>query len=323
MSSLSEFYIKKAEEELGETESRKQQSIEQFKDWLKKHPFINVKSEEIEGKFKLFDFFKSDHARNFQIILDFILLGFLRVKKYQMSKAFDCFEKTMIYVKTHPEWFNFQGESLERALELYEDGYVTVMKERDVDGRRIISVANKNIKEKFSGDDVLLLHTLAFTTISLEAETQIAGISYINSFQDAPSNFFGLFSLKSVFDFSSSVRNLPFRMKKIIFIGLPQIASQFFKVIRMAMSDSINERVQILSDVNELSKVIDISLLTRELGGKHSQTEAIDWMREKIKETAKIMTKHFQSVEVDIEKAEMLGGSKDENIGSFRTLEID
>jgi hypothetical protein len=37
---LSPFFIEKAKNDLGETESRREQSIRQFKEWLKKHPFI-------------------------------------------------------------------------------------------------------------------------------------------------------------------------------------------------------------------------------------------------------------------------------------------
>lgn len=38
---LDTFYIKKAKDELRETDERKRQSIEQFRDWLSKHPFLN------------------------------------------------------------------------------------------------------------------------------------------------------------------------------------------------------------------------------------------------------------------------------------------
>ncbi|KAG5668708.1 hypothetical protein PVAND_016637 [Polypedilum vanderplanki] len=57
---LSEFYIEKAKNELGETESKKEQSIRQFKEWLSKHPFI--KYPEIEDKLII----KFLRAQNFQ-----------------------------------------------------------------------------------------------------------------------------------------------------------------------------------------------------------------------------------------------------------------
>ena len=37
---LSDFYIQKAKTELNETETRKEQSIKQFYEWLRNHPFI-------------------------------------------------------------------------------------------------------------------------------------------------------------------------------------------------------------------------------------------------------------------------------------------
>ena len=37
---LSDFYIQIAKSELNETETRKEQSIKQFYEWFRKHPFI-------------------------------------------------------------------------------------------------------------------------------------------------------------------------------------------------------------------------------------------------------------------------------------------
>jgi len=53
---LSDFYIQIAKTELNETETRKEQSIKQFYEWLSKHPFItNCEFGEI---LKLFSFLK-------------------------------------------------------------------------------------------------------------------------------------------------------------------------------------------------------------------------------------------------------------------------
>jgi hypothetical protein len=37
---LSEFFVEKARRELGEDESRREQALERFKEWIIKHPFI-------------------------------------------------------------------------------------------------------------------------------------------------------------------------------------------------------------------------------------------------------------------------------------------
>jgi hypothetical protein len=42
MNELSSFFVEKARIELGEDENRKKQCIEQFRKWLKKHPFIKA-----------------------------------------------------------------------------------------------------------------------------------------------------------------------------------------------------------------------------------------------------------------------------------------
>lgn len=40
MSKLSQFFTEKAKNLYGEDESRKSQSLAQFREWIKKHPFI-------------------------------------------------------------------------------------------------------------------------------------------------------------------------------------------------------------------------------------------------------------------------------------------
>lgn len=40
MSKLASFFSKKAKEEVREDEHRKEQSLEQFREWIAKHPFI-------------------------------------------------------------------------------------------------------------------------------------------------------------------------------------------------------------------------------------------------------------------------------------------
>lgn len=40
MSKLASFFVKKAKEEVREDEQRKQQSLEQFREFIAKHPFI-------------------------------------------------------------------------------------------------------------------------------------------------------------------------------------------------------------------------------------------------------------------------------------------
>ena len=40
MNKLTSFFRKKAVEEIREDESRREQSLEQFREWIAKHPFI-------------------------------------------------------------------------------------------------------------------------------------------------------------------------------------------------------------------------------------------------------------------------------------------
>jgi len=53
-----------------------------------------------------------------------------------MTNAFEQFEKCLLFIKAHEDWFKLSDEDYERALQLYESGYIKIMKKRDSEGRR-------------------------------------------------------------------------------------------------------------------------------------------------------------------------------------------
>lgn len=238
-----------------------------------------------------------------------------------MDKVFESYEKTLIFVRSHKSWFDFSDQSLERALELYDRGFLKVMNERDSEGRRVMICNNDLDMSKYDADDVFRVHCLVFMVLALEEATQISGISHIDDFTGTSMKYIMLFPLKSIYEFTLQLRVTPFRLKNICVVGLPALATQFLNIVKMALSEVMNKRFQAFDDISQCWSVVDQKVMTHEYGGKSDATEVIKDFRKVIDENLESVKK-FLDFEIDLSKAEAL---KDlhENVGSFRKLEID
>lgn len=239
-----------------------------------------------------------------------------------MDNVYDSFEKAIIFVRSHDLWFDWRGEKLQKALELYDTGFLKVMKKRDSEGRRIILANNDLDMEKFTADDVFRLHCLVILLLSLEEETQFCGAIYVDDFTiGITMKYLTMFPLKSMYDFTLQLKVTPIRLKGIFLVGLPVFATQFLNIVKLGLTDVMKKRLQMLDDVSELQKIVDKSLLTKDFGGDLDERESIDDFRKKIDENIDVI-RDFLDFDIDMTKAEILKDSS-EHVGSFRKLEID
>lgn len=247
---------------------------------------------------------------------------YLRARKYQMDRVFDAFEKNIVFIRQHANWFDWEGEKLQRALDLYDDGFLKVMKHHDSQGRRIMLVNNDVDMNKYNADDVFRLHFLVFTMLILEEDTQYCGIIYIDDFSDAISmKYLAMFPMNSIYDFASQLKSAPLRMKEICVIGLPTFASQIFSVIKLGLTDVMKERMHVLETKSQLWTTFDRKIFTRDFGGEADVKENMAYFRKVIEENVERAVKIFD-FDIDLTKA-LAHKNIQENIGTFRKLEID
>ena len=239
-----------------------------------------------------------------------------------MDRVCDTFEKALIFVRTHDDWFDWSEEKFKRTMELYDTGFLKVMKNRDSEGRRVVIANNQLDMEKFNADDVFRLHCLVFLVLANEEETQICGIVYVDDFSEGITmKYLSMYPLKSMYDFTIQLKVTPVRLKNICLVGLPSFATQFLNIVKLGLSEVMNQRLNVIDNASELGNYVDQSIMTKDYGGEFDGDECL-------KEFRKIIDAHVDSLrtffdfEVDMTKAEVL---KDyhENIGSFRKLEID
>lgn len=238
-----------------------------------------------------------------------------------MDKVFESFEKALIFVRTHESWFDWSEERLQKALALYDHGFLKVMKERDSEGRRVMICNNDLDMTKYDADDVFRLHCLVIMVLALEDETQVSGIIYIDDFTGITMKYLMMYPLKSIYDFTLQLKMTPVRLKNICLVGLPLFATQFLNIVKLALSEVMSKRFQVFDETKELWTVVEQKVMTQEYGGKSDEEDVIKNFRKVIDENLEILRK-FLTFEIDMPRAETMKNLH-ESVGSFRKLEID
>ena len=101
------------------------------------------------------------------------VLAFLRARKYVVPRSKELFERACLFVKQNPEICILDEEKYTKAMNLYDSGAITVMKERDSLGRRIILCTTRKFDtSKYTLDDTMRLFNLILCVLSFEEDTQ-------------------------------------------------------------------------------------------------------------------------------------------------------
>lgn len=150
---LADKFLEKAKEELREDDTRKEQALEHFRQWIQKHPFIkDIRQGKLLNLIFLIIFFSwLSHQSD-----DVFLLQFLRTKKYSMDKVFNTFENCILAQRKYSRWFDFKEEDFDKMMELYRTGYIYPLAERDSEGRKLIFIQLRRLNpEYFTSADAI------------------------------------------------------------------------------------------------------------------------------------------------------------------------
>ncbi|KAL7011970.1 hypothetical protein ACKWTF_014537 [Chironomus riparius] len=300
MENLSDFFIQKAKTELNETESRKEQSIKQFYEWLSKHPFIN----------------KLD-------IEPFQVITFLRARKYNMDKVFECFNNFVNFKRCVPQLYDFH--SFKELLDIYNKGPILVMNDRDSDGRRIVLLRHKVLEDsKASFINILKLSHLIGASLIDEPETQICGLVMIHDFRNVTFNYTKIIDTNLLCKILTMADSNTIRIKQINFIGFPSFANSLFELAKSFLNYKMKSRLNLLKNIEDLTKVMDVKNLPVEYGGTDNLNDCLKQRRKDVENQAHIAIKFFDSFVIDEKKMKIYENEKSfEAVGSFRKLEID
>lgn len=292
-----------AKSELREDSSRKLQSMNQFREWLFKHPHIE--------KCRIDDTF---------------LLSFLRAKKFSVSRAMETLENYLITIKVHRNWFGNLNLQEKRINDLFESGFAFPLKERDKHGRRVIFNCPHNFDlNRFDATDSIRLLALIVAGILEEEETQIAGVSFIVDGSQVSMSYVAKFSLTDMRAIAKLVQDtLPIRVKEYHYISLPIFATTFVELALSVLNKKMSKRVIFSKSIDELKNKIDIEILPREYGGRIPIRHMLDDFREKLQRNQEKILDIDSSIVNTTKHKKWIDNSYDLGIGgSFRKLEID
>lgn len=291
-----------AETELRETESRKVQTLEQFKDWLEKHPFLVSTRRD-----------------------DIFLLSFLRLCKYNVDKACQRYEKTFTIMKKYPEMFLFDVDNMEKCFNIIRSGYIYALPGFDDEGCKVIinRICERDLETQ---TPVMILTASRYLFLSLlnEHENQMCKYKMILDFSNVTMKH--IFNpMESKVAVESNASALSVRVSKYILINTSPVVTGGVEFVKMLLSEKMRKRVVVLKNQDELVQHINpISMLPKRYGGTKDEEELRAESAKNIIDNREIILKTIKC-DIDMEKIPKSKLEKDEfeHVGSFLKLEID
>ncbi|CAO1439489.1 unnamed protein product [Diamesa serratosioi] len=293
-------YLVKAKEVIREDETRKAQSLEQFREWINKHP--------------AFKNYRTDDA---------FFLAFLRARKFNNSKAYELFENYFCMLKKNPKWHLDCKTRTDNIMKTIDRGVFYPLLERDAEGRNIILLQLGKLDISIDTSESVQSTSFEICTQLLEDEvTQICGCIYVIDCTGFTMKLMSLFSISDIQTLADNVKNsTTIGLKGIYYINMPSFGNVLFEIFKMAMSDKLKSRLFLLKDLDELKSKIDGKILPKELGGVIPEAEMIKGFKEMMKQNQK---KRQQTHDTLFDPT-MIERNKtvESDTGSFRKLEVD
>ncbi|XP_035788639.1 retinaldehyde-binding protein 1-like isoform X2 [Anopheles albimanus] len=305
---LPELYRKLAKEELREDDEIREQSLEQMREWIAKHPYIRK--------------CRTDSS---------FLLRFLRFRKFSVPMACEALERYLAMRETFPQWFKNLDHKEPALRQMLEDG-VSVRLGTDETGRMVVHF-------RFAQFDVEKFNAMQegrFTALIIESlleweEMQIGGVRVVADFRGSVMKHFGIWGVTDMKIFMDAVnRSYPLRLRQVHGVKFPKFAVPILNLLLTFASSKLRERIKCHENVESMAEHFEPSLLLKECGGladpkaleadflkhleaRHDVLLALDEMD--------IDTKHYSSLWAS-------SSSEDHEVdagvaGSFRKLAVD
>lgn len=169
-----------------ETEEIRTHGIKTMRDWIMGNPRI-IKCR-MDAKF---------------------ILRFLRFRKYSIPMAQEALERYLIFREGvyGYDWFSKMDYNKPTIEALLDNGFLTVLPNRDKLGRRVLFFRASATDPKFEdlGNSVLTLSTMFFELLLDDEENQIRGINYIGDVSGAHLSLYNLFPIEVSYKIGKNV----------------------------------------------------------------------------------------------------------------------
>ncbi|KAL2735238.1 clavesin-1-like [Vespula squamosa] len=301
---LSKDTQKMAKDELREDDKMREQTLEQFRQWILKHPSIKA-------------------CRTDPIFL----LRFLRTKKFSLPMAQKMLERYLTVRQLYPDWFQNLDIDDPEIEAIIDNGYIIPLQERDAHGRKILLISAERFNPyKYTSTQMIRVHSIIFEALLDDEENQVRGYNYILDESGLTMGHLSAWSFTDIRNMLHCIENsLPVRHKETHFINIPTYASKIIEFAMSCLKDKLKNRVVIHKNIEELRETLDPKVLPKEYGGNVPLTEMIDSIKKTLREK-KEQIKALDKMHIEISPNEYQAAYGEELcgiFGSFRKLEVD
>ncbi|XP_058464214.1 clavesin-2-like [Malaya genurostris] len=266
-----------AKVELGEDDAIREQSVQQMRDWIARHPHIRK--------------CRTDPV---------FLLRFLRARKFNLPDACEMLERYLSMRQVFKIWYENldPADKYMKQLVVTEGALPLGLDER---GRMVALVKVRN----FDPTKYSCFHLGRFTHMALEAfyddeQVQIGGGVAIIDCEGAAMAHFTLFKLSDIRNFMEHLKvALPVRVQEIHVIGLPRIGAALGELILSFASAEMKRRIHFHATLADALKLLEQSLLPMEYGGVQDARDITDRLRRRLDDARKTLLL-LDEMEIDV-----------------------
>ncbi|CAH0550192.1 unnamed protein product [Brassicogethes aeneus] len=297
---------KRALDELREDDNIREQSLEQMRDWITKHP--NIKKCRTDAPF---------------------LLRFLRTKKFSVPQACEMLERYLTIRQLYPQWFQNLDCDDKDLAEIIDAGYLVPLRDRDSGRMVLFSCAGSFDPHKFTSAHMIKVHSLVTEALMDDETNQINGYTYINDESGFQMSHISLWSLTDVRNILRCIQNTtPMRHKANHFLNISPTAIKLIEFAISLLNEKLKNRIFIYKSIEEMYKKVDKKILPKEYGGEVPLKEMLATFKTLLKDKReKLLALDDMYIEID-EKSCPLVSEMNEELGigiegTFKKLTVD
>lgn len=250
---------KLAEDELGETDDRREHALRTLREWAEKNPRI--------AKIRM--------DANF-------FLKFLRAKKFSIPVVQDTIERYILLRRTKDGLLFTNLDCRDpKVARLIDLGYMFALPKRDKNGRRVIFYRPGVFDlGEFINADMLRVHGICYETLAANEENQIRGVVHAGVGTGIGLQYLTLFSIKEAVRIAKNgERIIPMRHSEMHGCNINPALKVAMEWGLSLISEKLQKRTRIYTDIKDID--MDKSLLPKEYGGVMPMAEMIElWKKE-------------------------------------------
>ncbi|CAL1273847.1 unnamed protein product [Larinioides sclopetarius] len=253
---LPEYYQKKAEVELNESPERKEQSLRQIKEFLKRY----------------------EHTSDL-IFDDDILLQFLRVNKHNVNKTFSQIKSYIVLRKKNPHiYMNITYEWIVKTL---YDRTINILPWRCQDGCTVIIVEVDNWNpKKFPIDQVKKAFVFYLLQSLREPMSQVNGIKAIIDVKSTHISHLKYCTPSNLHLIYHGIQEVcPSRYKEVHIINDSLAFKAAWFIVKQFVSEKIKKRIHFHDGPETLLNFFPKAILPKHFGGDLKNFQMWDWLK--------------------------------------------